>query len=394
MRVPCVDADFMDPAVIRDPLPVYEEIRAAGRVVWNDPVQAWMITGFDDCTAVLSDRKAERFGMAGARFPERTFWFDAPNMVIVDPPEHVRLRQPLAAYFASGAIARRWEARVRQIIDDAIDRRVAAGSFDVRDFTKLPIVIVSDMLGIPAERHDDFRRWSEIITGNIAFGLESPETRRLMDEALAESKDYIVAEIARHRREQPDNLMTAMVSIPTWTEDEIVSTAMGFLLAGYETTARLMVQCLMVLEQHPDQRRLLVEEPELIPNAIEEINRWAGPAKCLTRVVLRDTTLAGTRLRKDETVWNLLSAANRDPSRWEDPARLDIRRAYRRNLGFGTSLHICIGAPLARLEVKLALEALLSRAPEYHLRDIGYAEGFFVYGPESGEIEVPVLSAA
>jgi cytochrome P450 len=249
-------------------------------------------------------------------------------------------------------------------------------------------------LGIPEERHDDFRRWSEIITGNIAFGLESPETRRVMDEALIESKEYMVAEIARHRREQPDNLMTAMVKIPEWSEDEIVSTAVGFLLAGYETTARLMVQCLYVLEQHPDQRRLLVDEPDLIPNAIEEINRWAGPAKALTRVVLKDTVLAGTPLEKDETVWNLLSAANRDPSRWPDPSRLDVSRPYRRNLGFGTSLHICIGAPLARLEVKLALEALLRKAPEYHLHDIEYAEGFFVYGPERGEVDVGTLAAA
>jgi cytochrome P450 len=369
---------------------MFEEVRAAGRVVWNGAAQAWMLPHYDECVEVFTDTRAERFGMVGARYPELTFWFDAPNMVVSNPPEHRRLRKPVAPYFTPTAMARRWEARVREIIDERVAANVAEGSVRIEDFTKIPLIIVAEMLGIPEERHDDFRRWSDTVTGNVGFGLEHDETRRVMEKAAREAQDYIIHEIARHRVEQPDDVLTAMLSIPTWSEAEIVSSALNFLLAGYETTARLMVESLVVLEQFPDQRRMLVEQPELIPNAIEEINRWAGAAQAIPRVVLTDTVLAGTPLRQDETIWPLMRAANRDPTRWPDPDRFDIRRPYLSNLGFGSGLHVCIGAPLARLEIKVAIETVLRYAPEYHLRDVEYAQVFIVRGPEKGVIEVGV----
>jgi cytochrome P450 len=393
MTVPTVDIDFMDPAVIRDPLPVFEEIRATGRVVWNRAAQGWMVPGYDDCKEVLSDPQAQRFG-AVRPDPELLFWFDAPNMVIVDPPEHQRLRRPVAPHFTPAELARTWEPRVREIIEDIVERHVAAGRFAIDDFTKIPIVIVAKMLGIPEERHEDFRRWSELISGNISFGLEQADTRDTMIAATDEAKAYLRDEIARHRREQPDDLLTVLVNIPTWSEEEIISTAFLFLTGGYETTARLMAECLVVLEQHPDQRRLLVEEPALIPNAIEEINRWSGVSQAMVRAVVKDTELAGTPMKQGDTVWSLLRAANRDPSRWPDADRFDIRRPHRSNLGFGIGLHVCIGAPLARLEIRLALEALLRRAPEYRLRDVEYANAFIIRGPDKGVIDVGVRAAA
>lgn len=395
MTMPQVDVDFSDPAVIADPFPVYEQIRATGRVVWNGVAKGWMVPGFADCEEVLGGpaEKAGRFGQVGARYPEVTFWFEAPNMIIADRAEHRRLRHCLAEYFTPTYTAR-WEPRIREVVDQLLAPLAQAREFDlISDFTRIPIVIVAEMMGVPEERHDDFLRWSNAVTGNIAFGAERPAVRRLMDEAMAELNAYLDEEIERHRTDRLDDVLDVMVNLSGWSEAEIRSSAINLLLAGYDTTAKLMAISVEVLEQHPDQRRLLVEDPSLIPNAIEEILRWVGVAQGGPKVVKRDTTLAGTELREDELVYVMLAAANRDPERWSDPHVLDLRRPYQPNLGFSTGPHICIGAALARLETKVALEALLILAPEYHLRDVDYGSSFFVRGPERGGIEVASSSA-
>jgi cytochrome P450 len=385
-----VDVDWSDPAVIADPFPVYEQIRAAGRVVWNGTLEAWMVPGYNDCAEVLASRsdKDDRFGQTGARYPELTFWFEAPNMIIADGAEHRRLRQCLARYFTPAYVAK-WDTRIREVVDALLAPLVEGNEdFDlIRDFTRIPIVIVAEMLGVPEERHDDFLRWSNAVTGNVAYGRERPDTRRLMDEALAELNAYLDLEIERHRREDLDDVLNVMVNASDWTEAEIRSSAVNLLLAGYDTTAKLMAAALEALERHPDQRRLLVDDPTLIPNAIEEVLRWVGVAQASPKVVKGDSVLAGTQLRDGQIIFTVLAAANRDPSRWDDPQRFDVRRPYQPNLGFGLGPHICIGAPLARLETKVALEGLLRLAPDYRLRDVDYGESFFVRGPERGVIE-------
>jgi cytochrome P450 len=389
-----LDVDFSDPAVVRDPFPVYEEIRAAGRVVWNETIRAWMVPGYDDSVVVLADTRAERFGGIPARYPEVTFWFDAPNMLTSDPPTHRRLRHGVSRYFTPAYIAT-WEARVREVVGELLaPLEDGGGVFELEDFTRIPVVIVAEMLGVPEERHADFRRWSNTIAGNIAYGLERPEVRELMAQAAAEFNAYMSDEIERHRREQPDDVFTVMVNMPDWSEAEIRSGALVLLLAGYDTTAKLLGESLVALEQHPEERRRVAEQPELIPSAIEEVLRWSGVSQTSPKLVLRDTELAGTELKEGDIVYVLLSAANRDPSRWAEPARFDVLREPKPHLAFGTGPHVCIGAPLARLETRVALEALLRTAPEYRLRDVDYGHGFIVRGPERGVIATEVASAA
>jgi cytochrome P450 len=355
-----------------------------------------MVTGYDDCVEVLRGRSSKRgrFGQVGARYPELTFWFEAPNMIIADGAEHLRLRQPLAEYFTPTYVAG-WEPRIREVVDQLLEPLAQGREFDlISDFTRIPIVIVAEMMGVPEERHDDFLRWSNSVTGNVAYGRENPEVRRRMDETLAELNAYLDEEIERHRRDDIDDVLGVMVNRSGWSEPEIRSSAINLLLAGYDTTAKLMAVSVEVLEQHPDQRRLLVEQPELIPNAIEEILRWVGVAQASPKAVRRDTVLAGTELRDGEIIYTLLAAANRDPARWSDPQRFDVQRPYQQNLGLSTGPHVCIGAALARLETKVALEGLLRLAPDYHLRDADYGSSFFVRGPERGVIETGALAAS
>ncbi len=252
MKVPQVDVDLLSDAAVRaDPFPVYERIRAAGRVVWNGIMASWMVAGFDDCTELLLDPRQERFGQIGARYPEATFWFEAPNMIIADGAEHTRLRQGVSRYFTP-SYAARWERRVREVVQDLLEPiTYGEGEFQLEQFTTIPVVIVAEMLGVPKERHEDFRRWSSDVSGNNAYGRERSEIRQVMNRALADLNAYLDEEIAQHRRDQPDDVFTVMVNMPNWSEAEIRSSVINILLAGYDTTAKLMSECLVVLEQHP-----------------------------------------------------------------------------------------------------------------------------------------------
>jgi cytochrome P450 len=385
-----MDIDFFDPDVNADPYPYYEEVRAAGRVVWNGKLQAWMVTGFDDCQAVFADPAC--FSNAQYRDPAKVWWFDAPNMVLSDPPEHHRLRNPLSPMFTRSAVAK-WETRIGEIVDELIAPLVVDGvEFEiVRDFTMIPTVIVAEMMGVPKEHHEDFRRWSHTIAGSASYGLEDAVMRARMAQAGEELKAYLAEEIERHRRERPDDVLTVMLEQPPdvrMSDAEILSTVEVLLIAGYDTTAKLMGNCLVELERHPDARKLVAEDPMLVPSVIEEVLRWCGVLHGVLRTIERDTVFAGTELRRGQLVCTMTGAANRDPSRWPDPLEFDVSRAPKAHLGFGYGPHLCIGAPLARLETKVAMERLLRLAPDYHVRDVDYGNEWFIRGPHRGVLEL------
>ncbi len=401
MRTPSRDVDFTDPALVADPYSMYEEVRGVGPVVWNEAAQGWMVVGFDECLEVLDDPKAEHFGVVGARHPEVTFWFDAPNMIIADGAEHRRLRQGVSKHFTPSMVTRRWESRVRQVVEAQLSPIVrGSGSIDlIADFTKIPVIIVAELLGVPEEHHEDFRRWSNAIISNLKWGHESAENRRRMDVTIAEINEYLSRAIEEHRREQPDDLLTVMVNMPDWTEAEIRSSALNVLVAGYDTTAKLMGQALVALEQYPEQRRLLIEHPELIPNAVEEVLRCYGAAQSIIRENLHDNVLGGAQLQAGDMLYVMLAAGNRDPARWEDPFTFDVKRTFKSHLGqphmgFALGPHICLGAPLARLEMQVALETLLRLAPDYRLHDIDYGDSFFARGPEAGTLDTHLVTAS
>jgi cytochrome P450 len=386
-----VDIDFRDRAFIDDPHPYYDQIRKAGPVVWNAALGVWLVSSFEQGKEVLRDR--------GDRFAELTsevsFWFDAPNMILVDGEEHRRLREGLMPLFTKTAVAT-WERRVAEVVDELLTPLVEGrDDFDlIADFTKIPTVIVAEMLGVPEERHEDFRRWSNTIAGGLSFGNESPEVMQAMRQASDEVNAYMTEEIERHRRGDFDDVFSTMLEMADMSPAEMRSAALVLLLAGYDTTAKLMSTVLVTLEQHPEQRRLLADNPELMPAAIEEVLRWAGVAHIVPRVVVRDTRLAGAKLAAGDIVYVLTAAADRDPSRWPDPDRFDIRREAKSHLGFGYGPHLCIGLWLARLETKIALQRLLEIAPDYRLRGVEYGRSFFLRGPERGHIDVGLASHA
>jgi cytochrome P450 len=380
-----LDVNLFDPSVVADPYDVYEEVRAAGRVVWNDLIGGWMVPGYDDCVEVLArgDGRFEQMNTA-----ELTPWFEAPNMISANGEAHDRLRRVLKPQFTRQSIAA-WEDRVGSIVERLMRPLIEKGQFDiVSDFTLIPTVVVAEMMGVPKERHEDFRRWSHIIAGNVSYGHEDPETAAKMLAAGKEANAYLADELERHRVEDFDDLISIMMASTDMNEDEIISTGMLLVLAGYDTTAKFLANALVVLNNFPDQRAALVADPTLLPGAIEEILRWCGVTHVLVRNTVADTEIGGTKIRAGDTVYVMKAAGNRDAARFADPLRFDIHRQVRSHLGFGFGPHLCLGAPLARLEAKAALEQLLLLAPEYSVHDIDYGSGLIVRGPERGYVEV------
>jgi cytochrome P450 len=385
-----LDIDFFTPEAIHNPYPLYEQVRATGNVVWNGLLQGWMVTGFDAGSTVLND-EGDRFVMLNGD-PEVISWFEAPNMITADGDYHRRLRAALAPLFTRRVLGK-WERRVAEVVDELLAPLVRESStFDlIGDFTMLPTVIVAEMLGVPPERHEDFRRWSHEIASNLAYGAEDPEIRAVMNRAAREVNDYLQEEIERHRREQPDDLLTAMLTLSgdsRMSDEEIRSTAVLLLIAGYDTTAKTMSNSLISLEANPLQREIVATDLSLVPAAIEESMRWYGSVQSIPRGAVADISLDGTEIAAGESVHVLIAAANRDPGRWQQPERFDVTRERKTHLAFGRGPHLCLGAALARLEVKVALERLLQAAPRYELRDIDFGHSFFVRGPESGLVAV------
>lgn len=252
------------------------------------------------------------------------------------------------------------EDRVYEAVDEILNSAVEKGSFDiVTDFTMIPTVVVGKMMGVSPTRNEDFQHWSHTIVSNVSYGHEDPDVLNRLLGAGDEANGYLSEEIERHRREEPDDLITAMLR-SNMSDEEISSTALLLVLAGFDTTAKLLSNALVALDQHRDQRDAIVNDLTLLPAAIEEVLRWAGPSHVDPRIVREDTELAGVQLAAGDPVYVLLAAAGRDGDRWTDPLRFDIRREQKANLGFGFGSHLCLGMPLARLEVKAALERFLT----------------------------------
>ena len=391
-----LDVDVMDPALVADPFPFYEELRTTGRAVWNGLLGGWMVPGFDDCSTVLSD-DGSRFTAVPAD-PEVLPWFEAPTMISVDGEAHQRLRGCLAPLFTRRQIAR-WEERVKAVVDQLLEPLLHAHEpLDlIADFTMIPTIVVAEMLGVPEDRHADFRFWSNTIASHLSWGHESEAERQALRQAARDLNDYLREEIERHRRERPDDLFTAMLQASAtgaMDPEEVRAVAVLLLVAGYETTAKVLSNALVALELHPEQRRLVADDPSLVPPAIEEVMRWRGTVQAIPRVVVVDTELGGSALSAGEMVYAVIGAADRDPARWPGPDRFDVRREQKSHFGFGWGPHLCLGAPLARLEAKVAIEQLLHRAPEYRLHEVELGPSFFIRGPARGLLDpVPVGAA-
>nr|Q59523.1 RecName: Full=Mycinamicin IV hydroxylase/epoxidase; AltName: Full=Cytochrome P450 MycG; AltName: Full=Multifunctional P450 enzyme; AltName: Full=Mycinamicin biosynthesis protein G [Micromonospora griseorubida]5UHU_A Chain A, Mycinamicin IV hydroxylase/epoxidase [Micromonospora griseorubida]BAA03672.1 P-450-like protein [Micromonospora griseorubida] len=355
--------------------------------------EAWLVTRYEDVRAVLGDGRFVR-GPSMTRDEPRT----RPEMVkggllSMDPPEHSRLRRLVVKAFT----ARRAESlrpRAREIAHELVDQMAATGQPAdlVAMFARqLPVRVICELLGVPSADHDRFTRWSG------AFLSTAEVTAEEMQEAAEQAYAYMGDLIDRRRKEPTDDLVSALVQArdqqDSLSEQELLDLAIGLLVAGYESTTTQIADFVYLLMTRPELRRQLLDRPELIPSAVEELTRWVplGVGTAFPRYAVEDVTLRGVTIRAGEPVLASTGAANRDQAQFPDADRIDVDRTPNQHLGFGHGVHHCLGAPLARVELQVALEVLLQRLPGIRLgipeTQLRWSEGMLLRGP----LELPVV---
>ena len=370
--------DFInDPKFRADPYPAYAALRAANPVFWLEMVRGFALTRYDDVAAVLRDAsfRVDRTSFVGdmpqrpaARAALQAFEESRRhNLLFMDPPDHTRLRASVARSFTPRRV-QALRARIREVSDELVDAARERGRFDlIRDFAyPLPVTVIAELLGLPLTQLDDLKRWSD------DFGVVLLEPRLTREGTEFEGAEQSFLELAdflrdvfRTKRARPgDDLLSALLESGL-REQEILSIVSLLLVAGHETTTNLIGNAVLALLRNPDQRRRLEQEPELMPDAIEEFLRYDSPVQLSRRIASNDCQIGDQKIRRGERLYLVLGAANRDPEKFAHPDRLDVARPDVRHLAFGGGIHVCLGAPLARVEASIAIDTLLRRLPGF-----------------------------
>jgi hypothetical protein len=323
----------------------------------------------DDNKLALAQKQRQQFIKDGIVESEEDF---SPSMLRSDPPDHTRLRGIVSKAFTPRAIEA-LRPRIETIVEELLDAVAGEGEMDViRDLAyPLPVIVIAEMLGVPAEDREQFKRWSDEAVAS--FGAISVEGMRRSLNAFKQLRAYFERVVEERRREPREDLLTALVVAEQegdkLTMDEVYSTCILLLVAGNETTTNLIGNGLLALLRQPDQLDLLRDDPSLMESAIEELLRYDSPVQATSRFALEDVELDGHVLKGGQQAIVLLGAANRDPEQFDRPDEVDITRKDNRHVAFGHGIHYCLGAPLARLEAPAAFHALLERFPNLRLAD-------------------------
>ncbi|MCG5218227.1 cytochrome P450 family protein [Streptosporangium sp. KLBMP 9127] len=350
-----------------DPYARHAELRAAGpvhRIDFPPGVPAFLVVDYEHGRAALNDPRLSKDPDRSA-VPVLGGAFFSGTLLGIDPPDHTRLRGLVAKAFTP----RRVEAlrpRIQEIADellDGIEGRDEADLIEAFAFP-LPIIVICELLGVPAEDQADFREWTSILTVPDL----SPERQELRRATARTFNAYLNGIFAERRAEPRDDLISALVAVrdgeTPLSDAELLGTIALLLIAGHETTVNLIGNGVLALLRAPDQLELLRRRPELLPQAIEELLRYDAPVeRASQRIALEDLEIAGTVIPKGAWVHVSLGAAHRDPRAFGEPDALDITRADNRHLAFGHGIHFCLGAPLARVEGHIAIGTLLARFP-------------------------------
>jgi cytochrome P450 len=384
------DRDFASEIVAHpdNPYPIYRALREHGRVYFSPTWKCWVLSHYQDIAAVLLN--PEVFSSRGRvtnviqrEFPESFLEQIKPllhhysrGVINLDPPDHTRMRRLLQKTFLPRTLERLTPA-IRATAGELLDEARARGSVDVvADLAyPLPVTVIAELLGVPREDRDKLKRWSATIMEFQAVPLPTAGTILSSQQGIVELRSYL-RDIANERRAHPrEDLISELVALEVdgdrLAEDELLSTCLTLLVAGHETTTNLIANATWLLLRHPEQLARLRANPALMPSTIEEVLRFESPLHRVGRTALSDTEIAGTKIKKGETVFLLLAAANRDPAQFPEPDRFDIARTPNKHIAFGYGIHFCLGAALARLEGPIALNALFERWPEARIPNHG-----------------------
>ncbi|WP_098744520.1 cytochrome P450 [Paenibacillus sp. EZ-K15] len=375
-----------------NPYPVYEKLRQSDPILnlqFPDGRFGWLISNYEEAVEALKDGRFSK-DVAKAMGQEQTSVFST-NMLFSDPPDHKRLRGLVQKGFTPQRIAD-MRGHIQEIADNLLDAVSSKDTIDLIDeyAFKLPIIVISEILGVPTEDQDKFRIWSNSIIGASNQEMNEQVVQH-MNEFIAYLKDWF----AKVREQPGDDMISQLVIAENQgdrlSEQELYGVVTLMIIAGHETTVNLIGNGVLALLEHPEQRKLLQDQPELIHGAIEEMLRYNGPVEFSTsRWAAEDMDFHGVHLKKGDLVVIALNSANRDASQFEDPDIFDITREKSQHLAFGKGIHLCLGAPLARLEGEIAINTFLRRYPNFELQrdtdELEWRPGMIVRGVK----EIPI----
>jgi cytochrome P450 len=360
-------------AMVDDPYPIYRELRREHPVYHNEERQFWALSWFADVQETARNWRSFT-STGGSDIDIDPDFFGPGDFINSDPPNHSRLRGLVKEFFSARKL-RSLEpligTRVSALLDPLVD--AGEGEFVSAVASRLPLSVICGLLGLPVNDADHVMSLMHEVLVRTPGSTDVPERALSARRAL----EQYVLDVAASRRVRPrDDVLSAIVAAQqagVVAPRELTGVVLLLLLAGWETSSVLAANAVWLLAHHPDQRRLLVEQPARIPAAIEEVLRFESPAQQHTRRATVELELHGHAIPAGERVVLLWAAANRDEARWPDADEFVIDREPRRNLAFGEGIHHCLGAPLARLEARVLLETLLARAPNF---EVGEPERF------------------
>ncbi|WP_017655964.1 cytochrome P450 [Fortiea contorta] len=396
------------PEVIQDPYKFYRRYREEDPVHWGISANpklpgSWYLFRYQD---VIQALESPKFGREAARVRNdgegapvpaayRGFQSMVNNwMVFRDPPDHTRLRSLVNKVFSLKMVENIRPA-ILDIADHLLDQVQDKGAMDlVEDFAfPLPVTVIATLLGVNPQDRPLFREWALALQHASASRLTpSPAVYAQAEEATWGLITYFKRAIAECHQEPRQDLITALVKAQDednkLNDEEILATCIHLLTAGHETTINLIAKGTLALLRHPETLQLLRSHPELITGAVEELIRYDSPVQMVSRWAFADIEIGGKLIRCGDSVGLILGSANRDPARFPDPDILDIQRQDGKHSGFGSGIHFCLGAALARSEAQIALNVLLNRLPQLRLIDknIAWANNIVFHGPKNLQV--------
>ncbi len=378
------DFNPFDPAVLESPL-AFNRMLVDEAPVYRDPhTNLVLVSSYELVIEALKRHEdfSNRFAQAmGGRSTQREEIADVmkqgfptvDTMLTADPPEHSRFRGLVNKAFTPRRV-NLIEAEIQKVTDELIDAFIGDGRFSVisQFGVPLPLTVIADQLGVPRSDLPDFKRWTDGFVAQLG-GLASGEAAVKAARLIVEYQHYFAARLEEARAEPRNDIISALVRARIEGERpldtaESLSIIQQLLVAGHETTAATIAGGMLLLIENPDQLKSVREDPDLLPNMIEEVTRLTTPTQNMWRVATRDCTLGGFAISKGDFVFIRYGAANRDPAKFSEPDRFDVRRGNAsEHLAFGHGVHFCIGAILARRELLVAFRTLLSRLDDFSL---------------------------
>jgi len=378
------------PEVRANPYPYYAYLREHAPVYWVESMQCWAVSRYADVDYIV--RNPQIFSSAdvmGGFLGDLNPVPEVPWMIDLNPPAHTKIRKLVNKAFTPRLVAA-LETRIREISTQLLSRLRGRAEFDlVHDFSMpLPVIVISEILGVDPEYREDFKRWSDATIRSSVRPTDEGERAEIRRETKA-MRDYLEHIIAQRRTEPREDLITRLVQAEedqqTLSALEVIALVILILIAGNETTTNLIGNTVLALLNHPAEFAKLRADRALVPQLIEEVLRYDGPVQGIFRVAVQDVELAGTSIPAGAGVFYLNGSANRDERKYADPDRFNVLRNPRDHLAFGYGIHYCLGAQLARVEAKVALDALLFEQPPFvrTSEEFTRGDGLAVRGPKT-----------